>query len=65
VNENLRTKNTDIVIYEAHSLLHLMHDVGVNSERALLFIQALAKDYKLSLNRYYDLQQFTGRFPHS
>jgi hypothetical protein len=48
------------VIFEAHNILHFMHNIGVNSERSLLFIQAIARDYQLDLNLYYELQRFTN-----
>lgn len=55
------TKGSELIIYEAHSLLHLMRNVGVNSERAIVFIQAIAGDYGMDINKYYGLQRFTTR----
>eukprot|EP01034_Spumella_vulgaris_P021442 gene21442-27474_t len=53
------TVNT--VISETHSLLYIMLGLGVNSARALHFIQVIAADYSLGINEYFKLQRFTTR----
>ena len=49
-----------LIINEVHSLLYVMLGMGVNSSRALYFIQAVANDYNLDINEYFKLQRFIG-----
>ena len=50
--------NTELLTSEVHSLLREMHGVGVNFDRALLFIQSIAEDYRMEVDSYFDLQRF-------
>ena len=54
----LGTESTDVLMNEVHSLLHEMHGIGVNFDRALLFIQSIADDYRMDVEKYFDLQRF-------
>ena len=54
----LGSESTDALMNEVHSLLHEMHGIGVNFDRALLFIQSIADDYRMDVEKYFDLQRF-------
>lgn len=49
------------VISEANALLYTMLGMGVNSSRAVLFIQSVASEYGLGINDYFKLHRFISR----
>lgn len=47
-----------LIMTEVRSLLYIMLGLGVNSSRAVAFIQNVAADYVLGIDEYYKLQRF-------
>lgn len=47
--------HVDRVILEIHAILYMMQDLGVNSERVLLFIEAAVEEYKLDWESYKEI----------
>lgn len=57
----LNKVGVNLVMTEVRSILYMMLGMGVNSSRALSFIQAIATDYYLALDDYFKLQRFSTR----
>lgn len=60
-NESGDHLNPDQVILETHGILYMMHSLGVNPERTMLFIQNVVELYQLELNYFMDLKLFLDR----
>jgi hypothetical protein len=59
VSVKLKKYHINVIMAEIRSLLYMMLDLGVNSARALHFVQSITADYRLTINEYLNLQRFT------
>jgi hypothetical protein len=64
-NDNKNYENRKItsseIIREVHSLLYVMNLVGINRERANLFIQTITAEYAIEDSFFFDLTRFVNR----
>jgi hypothetical protein len=68
LNENETDDNNDEtkvtsaeIIREVHSLLYVMNHVGINRERANLFVETVAADYTIKDSLFFELSRFVNR----
>ena len=45
------------ILSEANNTMRLMHELGINADRALLVMQAISIDYNLDIQAFFDLQR--------
>jgi hypothetical protein len=60
-DNNDRKITSEEIIREIHSLLYVMVNVGINRERANLFIETVTADYAIKDSLFFELSRFVNR----